>query len=57
MMLIFIIAIGLLFTYKQHNINVPIGKHTPNKSKWKYYKFLAKEGYISDMYVKYFKIF
>ena len=56
-MLVFIISIGLLFTYKQHNVNVPVGKHTPNKTKWRYYKFLAKEGYISDMYVKYFKIF
>ena len=57
LMLTFILAIGLLFTYKQHNVNVPIGKKTPNKKKWRYYKFLAKEGYISDIYVKYFKIF
>lgn len=53
----FIMVIGWLFTYKQHYVNVPIGKHTPSKPKWKFYKLLAKEGYISDLYVKYFKVF
>lgn len=52
-----IMVIGWLFTYKQHYVDIPIGKHTPNKSKWRIYKLLAKEGYISDMYVKYFKVF
>jgi NADH-quinone oxidoreductase subunit L len=56
-MLTVIMSVGWLFTYKQHFVNVPVGKHIPNKRKWRYYKFLAKEGYISDMYVKYFKIF
>jgi len=56
-MLGIIMSIGWMFTYKQHYVNVPIGKHTPNKTKWRFYKMLAKEGYISDMYVKYFKIF
>jgi NADH-quinone oxidoreductase subunit L len=57
LMIAFIMIVGWLFAYKQHNVNVPVGTHTPSKSKWKYYKLLAKEGYISDMYVKYFKIF
>jgi NADH-quinone oxidoreductase subunit L len=52
-----IMIIGWLFTYKQHYVDVPIGKHTPSKTKWKIYKILAKEGYISDLYVKYFKVF
>jgi len=52
-----IMVVGWLFTYKQHYVNVPVGKHKPNKAKWRFYKMLAKEGYISDMYVKYFKIF
>ena len=52
-----IMVIGWLFTYKQHYVGVPVGKHTPNKTKWKFYKMLAKEGYISDIYIKYFKIF
>lgn len=52
-----IMVIGWLFTYKQHYVDIPIGKHTPKKSKWKFYKFLAKEGYISDWYIKYFKVF
>ena len=56
-MLALILVIGWLFTYKQHYVNVPVGQHKPNKVKWRSYKFLAKEGYISDMYVKYFKIF
>jgi len=55
--LAFIMIIGWLFTYKQHYVDVPIGKHTPNKTQWRFYKFLAKEGYISDIYVKYFKVF
>jgi NADH-quinone oxidoreductase subunit L len=52
-----IMMIGWLFTYKQHYVDIPIGKHTPSKSKWRFYKMLAKEGYISDIYVKYFKVF
>ncbi|HFU76656.1 MAG TPA: hypothetical protein ENK66_10470 [Arcobacter sp.] len=55
--LIFIMVVGWLFTYKQHYVDVPIGKHTPSKSKWRIYKLLAKEGYISDLYIKYFKVF
>ena len=57
LMLIAIMIIGWYFTYQQHFVGIPIGKHTPNKPKWRLYKLLAKEGYISDMYVKYFKIF
>jgi NADH-quinone oxidoreductase subunit L len=60
MTLLILIAImfgGWYFTYKQHYVGIPIGKHQPNKTKWRFYKMLAKEGYISDMYVKYFKIF
>ncbi|MCF6244199.1 MAG: hypothetical protein L3J43_04130 [Sulfurovum sp.] len=56
-MLTVIMIIGWMFTYRQHYVNVPVGKHTPSKEKWFFYKILAKEGYISDMYVKYFKIF
>lgn len=57
LMLAAIMIIGWYFTYKQHYVDVPIGEHTPSKTKWRLYKLLAKEGYISDMYVKYFKIF
>jgi len=57
LMLAAIMLGGWYFTYKQHYVDLPIGEHQPNKTKWKFYKFLAKEGYISDMYVKYFKIF
>lgn len=60
MTLIMLIAImigGWYFTYRQHFVGVPIGVHKPSKIKWRFYKMLAKEGYISDMYVKYFKIF
>jgi len=52
-----IMFIGWYFTYKQHFVDVPLGEHKPNKFKWRMYKILAKEGYISDMYIKYFKIF
>jgi len=57
LMLLAIMIVGWYFTYKQHFVGIPIGEHKPNKSKWRVYKMLAKEGYISDMYVKYFKIF
>lgn len=56
-LLVAIIVIGWYFTYKQHFVNVPLGEHKPNKFKWRIYKILAKEGYISDIYIKYFKIF
>lgn len=56
-MLIAIMIVGWYFTYRQHFVGIPIGEHKPNKSKWRIYKMLAKEGYISDLYVKYFKIF
>jgi NADH-quinone oxidoreductase subunit L len=57
LMLIAIMIVGWYFTYRQHFVGIPLGKHKPSKSKWRLYKMLAKEGYISDMYVKYFKIF
>ncbi len=57
LMLIAIMIVGWYFTYRQHFVGIPIGEHKPNKSKWRLYKMLAKEGYISDIYVKYFKIF
>ncbi|CAA6816013.1 MAG: NADH dehydrogenase, subunit 5 [uncultured Sulfurovum sp.] len=56
-MLVAIMMIGWYFTYRQHYMSVPVGEHKPNKTKWRFYKILAKEGYISDMYIKYFKIF
>jgi len=56
-MLGIIMIIGWYFTYKQHFVSIPEGEHKPNKFKWRIYKLLAKEGYISDMYIKYFKIF
>lgn len=52
-----IMLIGWYFTYKQHFVGIPIGEHKPNKFKWRVYKILAKEGYIYDMYIRYFKIF
>ncbi len=57
LMIAAIMVVGWYFTYKQHYVDIPVGKHEPSKTKWKVYKFLAKEGYISDIYVKYFKIF
>lgn len=56
-MLAAIMIVGWYFTYKQHFVGIPIGKHKPNKSQWRIYKMLAKEGYISDIYVRYFKIY
>ena len=57
LMLASIMIGGWYFTYKQHYVDIPIGEHKPSKTKWRVYKMLAKEGYISDIYVKYFKIF
>ena len=57
LMLIAIMIVGWYFTYKQHFVGVPIGEHKPNKTKWRVYKMLAKEGYLSDLYIKYFKVF
>ncbi len=57
LMLIAIMFIGWYFTYKQHFIGIPIGEHKPNKLQWRIYKILAKEGYLSDLYIKYFKVF
>ena len=57
LMLAAIMLVGWYFTYKQHYVDIPIGEHKPSKVKWRFYKMLAKEGYISDIYVKYFKIF
>lgn len=56
-MLTAIMFIGWYFTYKQHFVGVPIGEHKPNKVQWRIYKILAKEGYLSDLYIKYFKVF
>jgi NADH-quinone oxidoreductase subunit L len=56
-MLTVVMFIGWYFTYKQHFVSIPEGEHKPNKFKWRVYKLLAKEGYISDIYIKYFKIF
>ncbi len=57
LMLAVIMFIGWYFTYKQHFVGIPEGEHKPNKFKWRVYKILAKEGYISDLYIKYFKVF
>jgi len=57
LMLIAIMVIGWYFTYKQHFVGIPIGEHKPNKLQWRLYKILAKEGYLSDLYIKYFKVF
>ena len=57
LMLIAIMIIGWYFTYKQHFVDIPIGERKPSRFKWRIYKILAKEGYISDMYIKYFKVF
>ena len=57
LMLVAIMIIGWYFTYKQHFVGIPIGEHKPSRFKWRIYKMLAKEGYISDMYIKYFKVF
>jgi NADH-quinone oxidoreductase subunit L len=56
-MIMSIMIVGWYFTYRQHFVGVPLGEHKPNKFRWRIYKMLAKEGYISDLYVKYFKIF
>ncbi|MEA1880114.1 MAG: proton-conducting transporter membrane subunit [Campylobacterota bacterium] len=57
LMLTAIMFIGWYFTYKQHFVGIPIGEHKPNKVQWRIYKILAKEGYLSDLYIKYFKVF
>lgn len=57
LMLVAIMIIGWYFTYKQHFVDIPIGERKPSRFKWRIYKILAKEGYISDMYIKYFKVF
>lgn len=57
LMLGVIMIIGWYFSYKQHFVDIPIGKHKPNKTQWRIYKILAKEGYLSDLYIKYFKVF
>ena len=57
LMLVANMIIGWYFTYKQHFVDIPIGERKPSRFKWRIYKILAKEGYISDMYIKYFKVF
>jgi len=52
-----IVIVGWLFMYKQHFVDVPKSKEKPSKSKWLFYKILAKEAYFSDIYLKYFKFF
>lgn len=56
-MLAAIVIIGWLFMYKQHFVDIPKSQKKPNKTKWLFYRVLAKEAYFSDIFIKYFKIF
>ncbi|MDQ7044657.1 MAG: proton-conducting transporter membrane subunit [Sulfurimonas sp.] len=40
---------GGLFIYKKHFVNASVSEK-PNKSKWKFYRFLAREGYYFDIF-------
>ena len=48
-MLAVIMIIGWLFMYKQHFVDLPGKESQPNKTKWKFYKFLVKEGYYFEL--------
>lgn len=56
-MLVAIMIVGWLFMYKQHFVDIPTDTNTPNKTKWLFYRVLAKEAYVSKFFIKYFKIF
>ena len=51
-----IMIVGWLFMYKQHFVDIP-GSERPKRVQWLFYKLLAKEAYVSDIFIKYFKIF
>jgi NADH-quinone oxidoreductase subunit L len=53
-MLAVIMLIGWLFMYKQHFVDVPKAGNKPDRLKWLFYNFLAKEGYFFSI-VKFFK--
>jgi len=44
-----IMVVGWLFMYKQHFIDIPGSDIKPNKMKWLFYKFIAKEGYVFEI--------
>jgi len=56
-MLVAIMIVGWLFMYKQHFVDVKTPQKQPHKTKWLFYKLLAKEAYVSKLFIKYFKIF
>ncbi len=51
-----IVAVGWLFMYKQHFVDIEINGEKPNKIKWVFYKLIAKEAYFPQLLSK-FKIF
>jgi NADH-quinone oxidoreductase subunit L len=47
--LFLIMAAGWFFMYSQHLAEMPHGQSKPNKMKWLFYKFIAKEGYFFEL--------
>ena len=45
-----IMIVGWLFMYKQHFSDSSNNEKEPNKTKWKFYRLLAKEGYYFDIF-------
>ncbi len=56
-LLVLIMLVGWYFMYKKHFFEVPKNPKEPNKTKWMFYKILAKEAFVSKFFIKYIKIF
>ena len=56
-LLTLILFVGWFFMYKQHFFDSEKSSKEPNKTKWLFYKILAKEAYFSKFFIKYIKIF
>jgi NADH-quinone oxidoreductase subunit L len=56
-LLILIMLVGWFFMYKKHFFDSSKNSKEPNKTKWMFYKLLAKEAYFSKFFIKYIKIF
>ena len=48
-----LMAVGWLFMYNQHFVEMPTNNNEINKKQWVFYRFVAKEGYFFEL----FKIF
>jgi NADH-quinone oxidoreductase subunit L len=51
-----ILALGWLYMYKQHFVDIETNGEKPNRLKWTFYKLIAKEAYFPYIFSK-FKIF